>query len=477
MLYQRIQKKNLLTVLTFFLFIGIYSPVWSLNVGNCWVLDVGNQKLLQTSVLIKVSSNTMGKVTDIELVHSVGPDQKGGFRAARRAILRCQKSGYPDLIGGNTAFVSFLPKAGGDKTVKKIFDKKIYEVTVNYLSQYINQLPLSTRITMQQILTLEGMYTSSIDGIFGINTYKGLEKFIYLEPRKFKINNSFPFCKGCAQQVVEYFENITFDQYKEDKKNKEITERRKEQERKLAEQERKRADKLAEQERKLAEQERKLAEQEKKRTDKLARENLDLKLIQFHQERKLKIEKNLGFRDLKPLMSSHEASRECGNTIPIDVSGNAVKCYGLENLKFSARYRKHTVFSDRFGLSVETASINLMSTLTVDLGPISQSLFSELLTYYESDPDEGNIFAKMYRNFKKYEMDFQFSKRDLELYNENEKSELLIVYENGKVALRISKVESDYRTRNNLFVEYRDASSGQGFLKLNQPKRATSDDF
>jgi hypothetical protein len=70
-LYQNIQKKNLLTVLTFFLFIGIYSPVWSLNVGNCWVLDVGNQKILQTSVLIKVSSNTM--VSDVS---TLGTDLK-----------------------------------------------------------------------------------------------------------------------------------------------------------------------------------------------------------------------------------------------------------------------------------------------------------------------------------------------------------------------------------------------------------------
>ena len=78
----------------------------------------------------------------------------------------------------------------------------------------------------------------------------------------------------------------------------------------------------------------------------------------------------------------------------------------------------------------------------------------------------------------KYSIDFSFSDRDRQLFNEGEKSVLLTVYEKGQVALRINRVEkNEYSTENRLYLEYRDIQPGKFFLEQNKPKKASASDF
>ena len=70
-------------------------------------------------------------------------------------------------------------------------------------------------------------------------------------------------------------------------------------------------------------------------------------------------------------------------------------------------------------------------------------------------------------------MDYKYSERDRQLFNKHEKDDLLVVYSNGQVALRISR-----KSRNLwLYIEYRDVESGKQFLEKNRPVTATLDDF
>ena len=69
------------------------------SVGNCWVVDPGARSA-GVKVTVSFSLGLDGKVVgnDIRQLSAVGGDattQRAAFQAARRAILRCQKNGYP----------------------------------------------------------------------------------------------------------------------------------------------------------------------------------------------------------------------------------------------------------------------------------------------------------------------------------------------------------------------------------------------
>ena len=81
------------------------------------------------------------------------------------------------------------------------------------------------------------------------------------------------------------------------------------------------------------------------------------------------------------------------------------------------------------------------------------------------------------RALSKYNLEYEYSQRDLELYNEGEKDKLIVVYEGGKVALVIKKIKKDYSSENRLFIEYKDAETGKRYFEQNAPKRASSSDF
>jgi hypothetical protein len=156
-------------------------------------------------------------------------------------------------------------------------------------------------------------------------------------------------------------------------------------------------------------------------------------------------ETNPGFRDLRPGITNEEFASHCRGPI----------CYGIDNIRFSTR----------------PGIINgqvVIDKIILDMGPIAQG-----------EGDES-IFLKMKNNFdNKYILDYQYSERDRQLFNEGAKSYLLVVYSNGQVILRINKKQNKktYRKDLWLYVEYQGVESGKQFLKNYQPNESTMDDF
>ena len=78
---------------------------------------------------------------------------------------------------------------------------------------------------------------------------------------------------------------------------------------------------------------------------------------------------------------------------------------------------------------------------------------------------------------KKYKLDFEYSERDRQLFNENEKDKLYTVYEKGQVALLVGRKEKEYSRDLWLYIEYRDVEPAEVFFKSAKPKRAKESDF
>jgi len=208
--------------------------------------------------------------------------------------------------------------------------------------------------------------------------------------------------------------------------------------------------KIADAERKRKkEQERKKKEQERKKKIEEGKKNLE-------KQARINSKNNPGFRDLKPGMPYKDYKKICPRFSI---------CYGLQDIKFHA--------SQNFN------AISTLDVLTLDMGPItSDGVFIDLINEY-ANPD-ANIFRKMKNNFdNKYVLDYEFSTRDRQLFNNNEKNKLLVVYAKGQVALRINRKErkDSYRKDLWLYIEYRDVQAAKAFLKLNMPVKATLNDF
>ena len=183
------------------------------------------------------------------------------------------------------------------------------------------------------------------------------------------------------------------------------------------------------------------------------------------QERKKKIEEkkklenqarinsknNPGFRDLKPGMLLEDYYKNC---VPLYVSPN--KCYGIQNIKFSRDIKK-------------IDGVEIITTLYLDMGPISGE-----------DDGSSNLYLDMVKNFNaKYSPDYSFSERDKEVFNAAQKKELLAVYSNGQVVLKISRKtgENTFLEKLWLDIEYRDVENGKRFLEKNKPVKASINDF
>ena len=78
---------------------------------------------------------------------------------------------------------------------------------------------------------------------------------------------------------------------------------------------------------------------------------------------------------------------------------------------------------------------------------------------------------------KKYTLDYGYSERDRQLFNEVEKDRLLHVYSKGQVVLEINRKEKDYSNDLWLYIHYFDPTSAKIFLEINKPIRASTDDF
>jgi len=173
-----------------------------------------------------------------------------------------------------------------------------------------------------------------------------------------------------------------------------------------------------------------------------------------------------GFRDLKPGLPYEGVLEICplekvnswGQKDDESDRSDWVRCYGINNIKFKAYY----------------SDDDLLEWLSLDMGPIVEtggylSIFGE---------NDSNIFIKMKNTFdKKYSLDYGYSERDRQLFNESEKDRLNRVYENGKVDLRIIRKETDYSYELWLYINYLDPYQAEIFLNKNRPVRASDDDF
>ena len=173
---------------------------------------------------------------------------------------------------------------------------------------------------------------------------------------------------------------------------------------------------------------------------------------------RLSAKNNPGFRELRPGLHYEDVLKIC----PLEkdffgIDSYWVRCYGINNIKFKAHYTD-----------------DLLDKLFLDMGPIVEEGF-DLDIFGE---DDSNIYTKMKKSLgNKYTLEYEYSERDRQLFNESEKSSLFHVYSNGQVALNIARMKKDYSNALWLFVEYRDSSQGEWFLDENKPILASEDDF
>ena len=183
------------------------------------------------------------------------------------------------------------------------------------------------------------------------------------------------------------------------------------------------------------------------------------------EDGKERAENNPGFRDLKPGISKKHYDSFCSFH---------TSCYGIQNIKFHGNFKRYKKTSK--GEESKKGTL-LVDSLILDMGPIvasDGSFFSELNKLAVSEVDQPNIYLKMKNNFdNKYTLDYEYSERDRQLFNEREKEELLGVYENGQVVLKMNYKDRDLW----LYIEYRDVGLAKSFLEENTPITSTLDDF
>ena len=242
-----------------------------------------------------------------------------------------------------------------------------------------------------------------------------------------------------------------------------IAEEKKAEAKRRAEAERKRKEAVALEKARIAEEKRKV----RQKNIKLAKDDLKKKLEVEIKKLKLEVISNYGFRKLIPGATKLDVYKECGSNLIFWSS-----CYGIENIKFRASYNDYIVKSADFSGHTSVRNLILMSVLEVDLGPITNSW-----SLTSDDPNDGDILNTTRRALNKYNLDFEYTQRDVELYNEDEKDQLKVVYEGGKVALIIKKIKKDYSSENRLYIEYKDSERAKMYLEQNRPKRASASDF
>ena len=172
-----------------------------------------------------------------------------------------------------------------------------------------------------------------------------------------------------------------------------------------------------------------------------------------------------GFKNLKPGLPYEGVLEICplekvnswGQKDDESNKSDWVRCYGINNIKFKAYY-----------------SDDLLYWLSLDMGPIVNT-GGFLSVFGEND---SNIFVKMENTFdKKYTLDYGYSERDRQLFNESEKSNLYRVYSKGKVVLEIFRREKEYSYELWLYIHYLDSVRAKNFLEKYRPVRASNDDF
>ena len=382
----------------------------------------------------------------------------------KKRIIRPKKGTFYTGILGKNVLLSISNKdliAGGagkwepaDEDDNLIPFKVVCErIASNQLGVYFNNLSEDIRKTIQITLKELGIYQSSIDGKYGKGTKLSIEEFNnkFAKLNLYNVSN----LPKLLNDIVQHEEMLA--------KNKEEEEvRRNERQKKLEAKQQK--------EKKERERKRKEAEEQEKK--------YQIALREYNKNRLERVSTNVGFRNIKPGMNRSEIVVEAGCDL---ILRSPQTCYGLDNIKFlgdfSLKFFKGETRSN-FAVSGRVRDTKILKTLTVDLGPISQGFgMLQALKYYSDNPDQGNIYSSMRKNLKKYELEFEFSERDRELFNEEQKKELLVVYEKGQVVLRLFRQEKDYSSDIWLYLEYRDVDNGEVLFKESKPKRASSSDF
>ena len=220
-------------------------------------------------------------------------------------------------------------------------------------------------------------------------------------------------------------------------------------------------DKRKAEEEKIKAEERRIAEEKRKEEEKIKAEE---RRIAEEEQKKLKNRKraqnNPGFRDLKPGLHYVDVLDIC----PLEklwddknVDSYWHECYGIDNIMFKASYVD-----------------NFLDTLTLDMGPITDDGY--YLDIFRAD--DANIYTKMKKSLSdKYELEFEYSERDRQLFNEKEKTSLFHTYSKGQVILEIKWITKDYSKDLRLYIHYLDEASAKAFIEANKPVRATADDF
>ena len=146
---------------------------------------------------------------------------------------------------------------------------------------------------------------------------------------------------------------------------------------------------------------------------------------------------------------------------------NKTKCYGLDNIKFSAVWTTMTDLQE-----------SVLTSLTLDLGPLDSYDWLSALKWRDADPENRNIFQNIRSILgKKYKLDFEFSERDITFFEIGETNVLRISFNNGQVYLELKKKVIDYSTKVRLFLTYTTKTKGQSYVDRYRPKKAKASDF
>jgi len=142
---------------------------------------------------------------------------------------------------------------------------------------------------------------------------------------------------------------------------------------------------------------------------------------------------------------------------------DSTTCYGLDNIKF---------ISDAWA---ETSTINILG---LDLGVLDSYDWASYI-FADTDPESGNIYTSMRKNLdEKYSLEYEFTERDLDFFNNDERDVLRVVYEKGQITLQVERVKVDEYSKDiRLRLYYQTPAYGEKFYTKHKPKKASASDF
>lgn len=156
---------------------------------------------------------------------------------------------------------------------------------------------------------------------------------------------------------------------------------------------------------------------------------------------------DVGFKDLVPGAPFSVVSENCDNSI----------CYELKDLHFRIKP----------AWNEESKSYDVIEYVLVDLGSLpSVDLVSVL--------SGSNPYTNLRKSMdEKYLIDWEFTERQRQLFNEGDLEELFVSYEGGKAFIKIFRNQLNL----SLSVEYYNAEDGAEKTSERKPNDASASDF